>query len=497
MAAFLSSNRVVEGAPRVVDAVGETQMSATRSPPDPAIQVLERLGDGSARIGVIGLGYVGLALASEFAGKFETLGFEIDVKRVDAISAGRSYIGDVDSSLLAQLVRSGRFRASDDMTQLADCDCVVICVPTPLGQSRRPDLSYILAATRQICAQLHRGQLVVLESTTYPGTTDEVLLPSFEAMGLKLDEDFLLAFSPERVDPGNKDYRIPDIPKIVGGCSLASTKAATALYATIVREVYPVSSARVAEATKLWENTFRAVNIGMANEMSLLCHKLGIDSNEVIDAAKTKPFGFTPFYPGPGIGGHCIPLDPHFLSSKAKEHGFHPRFIHVADEINSSMPGHVVELIGTTLNEQGKPLRDARVLVLGVSYKSDVDDVRESPALEVIKILRNKHATVYYHDPHVPRLRLESRDPKTLRANGPSARILRHDGVQRGKPEQSQPDVLESVELTDAALTEADCVVLLTAHTCFDYERMGFLASTIVDMRNVFRGPTHARIVRL
>jgi UDP-N-acetyl-D-glucosamine dehydrogenase len=472
-------------------------MSAIRSAVEPTVQVLERLRDGTARIGVIGLGYVGLTLAAEFAGKFETFGFEVDIKRVAAISAGRSYIGDVDSTLLARLVTSGRFRASDDMTQLADCDCVIICVPTPLGQSRRPDLSYILAATRQICAQLHRGQLVVLESTTYPGTTDEVLLPSFEAIGLELDKDFLLAFSPERVDPGNKDYRIPDIPKIVGGCSPASTKAATALYATIVREVYPVSSARVAEATKLWENTFRAVNIAMANEMSLLCHKLGIDSNEIIDAAKTKPFGFIPFYPGPGIGGHCIPLDPHFLSSKAKEHGFHPRFIHVADEINSSMPGHVVDLIGTTLNEQGKPLREARVLVLGVSYKSDVDDVRESPALEVIKILRNKHAIVSYYDPHVPQLRLESIDPKTLRVAGPFARILRHDGIAKGTLEAAPDDVLESVELTDAELQGADCVVLLTAHTSFDYERMGSLASTIVDMRNVFRGKTQARIVRL
>jgi UDP-N-acetyl-D-glucosamine dehydrogenase len=369
------------------------------------------------------------------------------------------------------------------MSQLADCDCIVICVPTPLGQSRRPDLSYILAATRHIGAQLHRGQLVVLESTTYPGTTEEILLPSFEAVGLALDKDFLLAFSPERVDPGNKHYRIPDIPKIVGGCSVASTEAATALYATIVHEVYPVSSARAAEAVKLWENTFRAVNIAMANEMSLLCHKLRIDSNEVIDAAKTKPFGFMPFYPGPGIGGHCIPLDPHYLSWKAKQHGFHPRFIHVADEINSSMPAHVVELIGTTLNEQTKPLRNARVLVLGIAYKSDVNDIRESPALEIIKILRDKHANVVYHDPHVPRLHLERSEPMIVRS--------------RRVPANAPDDVLESVELTDAELTGADCVLVTTAHSDLDYERIGALASTIVDTRHVFKGATRARIVRL
>jgi len=475
----------------------DTSLVPTSVDTPPLTRLLERLRNGTARIGVIGLGYVGLTLASEFARRFQTLGFEVDHKKIASIKAGRSYVGDVASKDLAHLVKTGRFRASEDMTQLAECDCVIICVPTPLGQSRRPDLSYILAATRQVSAQLRRGQLIVLESTTYPGTTEEVLLPSLESTGLKLDHDFLLAFSPERVDPGNVAYRIPDIPKIVGGCSPGSTEAASALYASVVREVHPVSSARVAEAAKLWENTFRAVNIARANEMSLLCHKLHIDSNEVIDAAKTKPFGFIPFYPGPGIGGHCIPLDPHYLSWKAKQHGFHPRFIQVADEVNGAMPGHVVELIGDTLNHSGTPLRNARVLVLGVAYKSDVDDVRESPALEILKLLQEKRADVRYHDPHVPRLQLGDNQPATPWPTRAISRAFSGNGSSNGFAARPCSDALESVALTDAELKEADCVVLLTAHSSFDYARIGELASTIVDMRYAFKNPTKARVVRL
>src|SRR5947209_14694598 len=361
-----------------------------------------------ARVGVIGLGYVGLPLAVEFARRgFTAVGFEVDSKKADAINRGESYIGDITSEVLADVVRAERLRATTDFDLLSACDAIIICVPTPLRKTKEPDISYILAAAEQIQLRLRRGQLIILESTTYPGTTDEVLLPMFEEKGLRLDEDFLLAFSPERVDPGNPQFHTDNIPKVVGGCTDDSTEAAAALYSEIVRDVHPVTSARVAEAAKLLENTFRAVNIGMANEMARLCYHLGIDTWEVIRAAATKPFGFMPFYPGPGIGGHCIPLDPHYLSWKARQHGFDSRFIGLAEEVNSRMPEHVVTLVSDGLNDEQKSLKGSRVLLLGVAYKKDIDDVREIPALSIIDRLLAKGAQVRYHDPFVAELRFE------------------------------------------------------------------------------------------
>src|SRR5213080_976457 len=365
-------------------------------------ELINLIKDKHARVGVIGLGYVGLPLATEFAGKgLRATGFEVDATKVAKINSGESYIGDVKSETIKQNVDTDRLSATTDFGELKDCDAIIICVPTPLRKTKEPDVSYILAAAEQIRKNLRRGQLIILESTTYPGTTDEVLLPMLEETGLKLDEDFLLAFSPERVDPGNPHFQTHNIPKVVGGVTDDSTEAAASLYSQIVNEVHAVSSARVAEAAKLLENTFRAVNIGMANEMARLCYALNIDTWEVIRAAATKPFGFMPFYPGPGIGGHCIPLDPHYLSWKARQHGFDSRFIGLAEEVNSRMPEHVVQLVSDGLNDAEKPLKGSRVLLLGVAYKKDINDVRESPALSIIDLLRAKGARVSYHDPFV------------------------------------------------------------------------------------------------
>ncbi|HEY6189695.1 MAG TPA: nucleotide sugar dehydrogenase [Pyrinomonadaceae bacterium] len=431
-----------------------------------------------ARIGVIGLGYVGLPLLVEFASNgFSATGFEVDEHKAAEINAGRSYIGDVQSSALAAEVKADRLRATTDFDYLKDCDCIIICVPTPLRKTKEPDVSYILAASEQITKSLRRGQLVVLESTTYPGTTDEVLLPMFEETGLKLDADFLLAFSPERVDPGNPQFQTHNIPKVVGGCTEDSTSVAAHLYSQIVKDVHAVSSARVAEAAKLLENTFRAVNIGMANEMARLCYALNIDTWEVIRAAATKPFGFMPFYPGPGIGGHCIPLDPHYLSWKARQHGFDSRFIGLAEEVNSRMPEHVVTLVVDGLNDARKALNGARVLLLGVAYKKDINDVRESPALSIIDRLRAKGADVNYHDPFVEEVRFD-------------------DAHTEGGGE-----ALRSVELTDEELSRADCIVIVTDHSSIDYRRVVSLASFIVDTRNALSGDlrrtSRARIIRL
>src|ERR1044072_6060007 len=355
-----------------------------------------------ARVGVIGLGYVGLPLAVEFARKgLRAVGFEVDARKAEMINRGESYIGDVHSEALASVVSAERLHATVNFDELSSCDVIIICVPTPLRKTKEPDISYILAAAEQIQQRLRRGQLIILESTTYPGTTDEVLLPMFEEGGLKLDEDFLLAFSPERVDPGNPQFHTDNIPKVVGGCTDDSTEVAAALYGLIVKEVHAVSSARVAEAAKLLENTFRAVNIGMANEMARLCYHLGIDTWEVIRAAATKPFGFMAFYPGPGIGGHCIPLDPHYLSWKARQHGFDSRFIGLAEEVNSRMPEHVVQLVADGLNDERKAMRGSKVMLLGVAYKKDIDSVSESPPPSVIDLLRSKGCDVRYHDPFV------------------------------------------------------------------------------------------------
>src|SRR5882672_10898387 len=365
-------------------------------------EIINLIKDQRARVGVIGLGYVGLPLLTEFAGKgFNTVGFEVDERKASQINAGQSYIGDVASSLVKALVDAGRLRATTDFDHLKECDAIIICVPTPLRKTKEPDVSFILAAAEAIKKRLRRGQLVILESTTYPGTTDEILRPIFEETGLKLDEDFLLAFSPERVDPGNPDFQTHNIPKVVGGVTEDSTEVAAYLYSHIVKDVHAVSSARVAETAKLLENTFRAVNIGMANEMARLCYALNIDTWEVIRAAATKPFGFMPFYPGPGIGGHCIPLDPHYLSWKARQHGFDSRFIGLAEEVNSRMPEHVIQLVSDGLNDDSKAMKGSRVLMLGVAYKRDIDDVRESPALSIIDRLRARGAEVRYHDPFV------------------------------------------------------------------------------------------------
>ena len=431
-----------------------------------------------ARVGVIGLGYVGLPLAVEFARRgFHATGFEVDSKKADSINRGESYIGDISSDTLGEVVRGERLHATTDFDELSSCDAIIICVPTPLRKTKEPDISYILAAATEIQGRLRRGQLVILESTTYPGTTDEVLLPMFEERGLKLDEDFLLAFSPERVDPGNPQFHTDNIPKVVGGVTEDSTDAAAWLYSQIVRDVHAVSSARVAEAAKLLENTFRAVNIGMANEMARLCYHLGIDTWEVIRAAATKPFGFMPFYPGPGIGGHCIPLDPHYLSWKARQHGFDSRFIGLAEEVNSRMPEHVVTLVADGLNDEQKSLKGSRVLLLGVAYKRDIDDVRESPALSIIDRLRAKGALVRYHDPFVSELRFD--DTHT----------------------EGGGDPLQSVGLTDDELRASDCCVIVTDHSGIDYKKVCQLSKLIVDTRNALsrelRRDSCAKIVRL
>ena len=441
-------------------------------------ELLPLIRERRARVGVIGLGYVGLPLVVEFAATgFQATGFEVDEAKAARLNAGDSYISDVPAERVRELVTKERLRATTDFSALAACDAIIICVPTPLRKTKEPDISYILAAAAQIQQNLRRGQLIILESTTYPGTTDEVLLPMFEERGLKLDADFLLAFSPERVDPGNPQFQTHNIPKVVGGCTDDSTEVAAALYAEIVAHVHPVTSARVAEAAKLLENTFRAVNIGMANEMARLCYALGIDTWEVIRAAATKPFGFMPFYPGPGIGGHCIPLDPHYLSWKARQHGFDSRFIGLAEEVNSRMPEHVVTLVADGLNDERKALKGARVLLLGVAYKKDIADVRESPALSIIDRLRAKGADVRYHDPFVAEVRFD--DAHT----------------------QGSGEPLQSVALTDDELKTADCVVIVTDHSQVDYRRVCELTKLVVDTRNALdsdlRKTACARIIRL
>jgi len=441
-------------------------------------ELISRITNKQVQVGVIGLGYVGLPLLVEFGSKgFAATGFEVDETKAGSINRGESYIGDVPSARVQELVAAKRLRATTNFDTLAECDAIIICVPTPLRKTKEPDVSYILAAAEEIQKRLRHGQLIILESTTYPGTTDEVLLPMFEETGLKLDGDFLLAFSPERVDPGNPQFLTHNIPKVVGGVTADSTEVAAHLYSQIVRDVHAVSSARVAEAAKLLENTFRAVNIGMANEMARLCYALNIDTWEVIRAAATKPFGFMAFYPGPGIGGHCIPLDPHYLSWKARQHGFDSRFIGLAEEVNSRMPEHVVQLVADGLNDERKAMKGSSILLLGVAYKKDVNDVRESPALSIIDRLRAKGANVSYHDPFVGEVRF---DDAHTEANG---------------------EPLSSVALTDDELRAADCVIIVTDHSDIDYKRVCGLAPLIVDTRNALNGDVRrdskARIIRL
>jgi UDP-N-acetyl-D-glucosamine dehydrogenase len=421
-------------------------------------ELLSKIIERRAVIGVIGLGYVGLPLAVEFGrGGMRVIGFDLDQSRIETINGGRSYIPDVPTEMVQTLVERNKLSATTDFSKLAETDAVIICVPTPLRKTKEPDISYILAASEQVKAYLHTPQLIVLESTTYPGTTDEVLLPMLQETGLALDKDFYLAFSPERVDPGNSQFQTNNIPKVVGGASGMSTEIAASLYQTIVERVHKVSSARVAETAKLLENTFRSVNIALVNEMAQLCYHLGIDSWEVIQAAATKPFGFMAFYPGPGIGGHCIPLDPHYLSWKARLHGFEARFIGLAEEVNSRMPRHVVQLVQDGLNEQSKALKGSRVLVLGVAYKRDINDVRESPALGIVDQLLHKGAEVSYHDPFIPEMNLDGKGSLT------------------------------SIELKDEALQSCDCAVIVTDHSKTDYSRVLRLAPLVIDTRNVTR----------
>jgi UDP-N-acetyl-D-glucosamine dehydrogenase len=418
-------------------------------------ELLRRIEQRQAVVGVIGLGYVGLPLAVEFAqAGFLVVGFDIDNARVAALNAGVCHIPDVDGDVLRQLVQQGKLRATDDFDQLAGVDTISICVPTPLRKTKDPDISYVVNATEQIAKGLHTGQMIVLESTTYPGTTAELVLPILESTGLVAGSDFFLAFSPERIDPGNKDYMLRNTPKVIGGYTAQCTHVAVARYGTIVNQVVEVSSTMVAELVKLLENTYRAVNIGLANELAQMANVLGIDVWEVIRAAATKPFGFVPFYPGPGLGGHCIPIDPHYLAWKLRSLNYRARFIELASEVNGEMPQFVVEQITEALNEQAKCVKGAYILVLGVAYKRNVGDVRESPALDVMDLLWKRHAIVSYSDPYVPDLTL------------PHVEL------------HAQPLTLELIEA-------ADCVVILTDHASVDYGWVLQHAKLVVDTRNV------------
>lgn len=411
--------------------------------------------DGTITFAVIGLGYVGLPLAVE-AGKagIRAIGFDVNDGVVSGVNEGRSHIQDVPDSDVAELRRAGLLEATTDMARLSECDVISICVPTPLSKTRDPDVSYIIAASEAVAAGLRKGQLVVLESTTYPGTTREVLLPLLESEGLVVGEDFHLCFSPERVDPGNETWTTKNTPKVVGGITAACTDAGAQFYERFLDTIVRVSSTEAAEMTKILENTFRAVNIGLANETAIIADRLGVDIWEVIEAAATKPFGFMKFTPGPGLGGHCIPVDPHYLSWKMRTLNYKTRFIDLASEINSEMPYFVADKVREALNRRKKAVNGSRVLLLGVAYKRDIEDIRESPALDVLRILAEDGALVSYHDPYVPELSEEG-------AN------------------------LTSVDLTDEALASADAVVILTGHTEFDYARVVELATTLIDARNV------------
>ena len=401
------------------------------------------IASSQARIGVMGLGYVGLTEAVEFAkAGFRVTGFDVDTTRVGAVQACRSYLADVTDEELRRVVGAGSLRATEDFTLLRDMDAIMVCVPTPLGKTKAPDLSYIVSAVETIRTSLRRGQLVVLESTTYPGTTCEVVLPRLDSSGLAVGSDFYLCFSPERINPGDREHPPSTIPRIVGGVTGECAALAGLLYGRISPHVVTVSSTQAAEMVKLLENTFRAVNIGLVNEIALMCGALGVDVWEIIDAASTKPFGFMPFYPGPGLGGHCIPIDPLYLSWKARIHGFEPRFIDLAHQVNTAMPRHVVSLVSDTLNERERSLKGSTVLVLGVSYKRDVNDARESPAIEILEELFRRGATARYHDPHVASLVVGER-------------------------------VLRSVPLDDETLTAADCVVIVTDHSAVRLQARG------------------------
>ena len=424
------------------------------------MSLFTRIQQRRATVGVMGLGYVGLPLATALArAGFRVIGFDIDQQRVHDLNRGICHIADVDEALLGALVQSGTFTATDQFARMAEADTISICVPTPLRKTKDPDISFVVHAAEQIKQTLRAGQLIILESTTYPGTTEELLLPMFEHTGLAVGSDFFLAFSPERIDPGNPRFTLRNTPKVIGGVTEQCTRLATALYSTAVEQVIPVSSPKVAELVKLLENTFRAVNIGMVNELAQMANILGVNIWEVIGAAATKPFGFMPFYPGPGLGGHCIPIDPHYLAWKLRALNYRARFIELASEVNGEMPRFVVDQITLALNEQGKCLNGSRILILGVAYKRDVSDVRESPALDIIELLAIRHARITYADSHVPELRL---------------------------PHQT----LCAEALTDELLAAVDCAVIVTNHADIDYERVVRRASLVVDTRNATAGYT-------
>ena len=428
----------------------------------------EKILNREAKIAIIGLGYVGLPLALTFVKKgFRVYGLDVDEDRVMKLGKGTSYILDVPSSEIKDAIAKRKFAVTNDFTPIREVDAVIICVPTPLYKTKEPDVSYIVSAVKNIKKYMKRGQIVVLESTTYPGTTEEVMLPVLEEGGMKEGKDFFLAFSPERIDPGNPNYDTKNTPKIIGGISKNSTMIAKLLYEQAIDTIIPVSSSKVAEMVKLLENTFRIVNIGMVNELMLMCDKLGIDVWEVIDAAKTKPYGYMPFYPGPGVGGHCIPVDPIYLSWKARMHGFEARFIDLASQVNSEMPHYVVSKVVEGLNDHRKSLRCSKVLVVGVAYKKDVKDLRESPALEIIDLLIKKGALVSYHDPHLPYLKI--------------------DGIN-----------LKSLPFNKNSFKDSDCVVIITDHSNVDY---GFIAKNsklVIDTRNILKNVNDkSNIVRI
>mgnify|MGYP000355142040 CR=1 FL=1 len=430
-------------------------------------RIEELLVNKTAHIGVVGLGYVGLPLAVEFAkAGFRVTGIDVDARKVAKINRGENYIQDVDSGQLRQLVQEGRLRATDDFSAGRELDTVSVCVPTPLSKTGDPDISYMLNARDALLPHLRPPLIFVLESTTYPGSTDELIVPKLEARGFKVGEDVFVAFSPERVDPGNPVYHTHNTPKVVGGVTPRCTKMACALYGTIIEKVVPVSSCTAAEMAKLLENTFRSINIGLVNELAIMCKYLQVDVWEVINAAATKPFGFMPFYPGPGLGGHCIPIDPLYLSWKLKTLDYKARFIELADEINSSMPEHVVTLIADALNARRKSINGSKIMLLGVAYKKDIDDVRESPALDIYDGLKRRGARLTYHDPHVP--------------------VFQYEGGE-----------VRSARLTAQALRAQDCVVIVADHTAVDYRMVVREAALIVDTRNATKGMRSAKIVRL
>jgi UDP-N-acetyl-D-glucosamine dehydrogenase len=429
--------------------------------------LIQKLRDRSARVGVIGLGYVGLPLVVELAEVgFSCTGLDVDERKVASLNDGQSYIPDVPSEQVSRVVQAGRFRATTEFAALTEVDTVNICVPTPLRKTKDPDLSYVVSAVEQVAKYLHRGQLVILESTTYPGTTDEVVQPMLEERGLKAGEDFFLAFSPERVDPGNPQWTTRNIPKVVGGIDETSTQVAMALYQQRMDTVVPVSSTRVAEMVKLLENTFRAVNIGMVNELALMCHEMGIDVWEVIDAAKTKPFGFMPFYPGPGLGGHCIPIDPFYLSWKARQSGFESRFIELAGHVNGGMPRYVVQRVAEALNSVAKPIKGSRVHLFGMAYKPDVNDARESPAIDIAQLLQKAGGVVTYSDPFIPEV-----DHGDFR--------------------------MTAMTPEEAFAAGVDCAVITTNHKAFDYQDILKNARVVMDSRNAYPGSGDSRIFKL